>query len=90
MVDNNGVDPQDLQGEILELIGPDDEIIKYEILEFVSLSDQDYVICALVDGPEDEAYAFRMIQEGDQGYLQEISDEEEWQKVAEAWGEYEE
>jgi len=73
---------------ILELIDPEDGTRhRFEVLEMIVVDGMDYVICAPVDGEVDEAYAFRLVTEEDQPYLEDIPNEEEWDMVARAWEE---
>ncbi len=60
---------------------------RFEVLEMIVVDGMDYVICAPVDGEVDEAYAFRLVTEEDQPYLEDIPNEEEWDMVARAWEE---
>ena len=71
---------------ILELIDPEDgSRHRFEVLELVVVDDREYVICAPLEGDEDDAYAFRLIIDGDEEYLEDIFDEDEWNAVAAAW-----
>ncbi len=73
------------QEQVLTLIGDDGEEMQMEVLDFLSLAKGDYVVCAPIDGPEDEAYAFRVVEGDDETYLEDVVDENEWDEVVNAW-----
>ncbi len=85
MVDEPLSEPQELIGETIELIGPDDERLHYEVVDFLSIEDADYAICAPAEEEGADLYPFRIVVEDASVYLKEIEDEAEWERVAQAW-----
>ncbi len=78
---------QESEAQVLQIVDPEGEEIEMEVLEFLSLARGDYVVCAPVEGPADEAYAFRIVEGDEETYLEDVVDEDEWQEVVEAWQE---
>jgi uncharacterized protein YrzB (UPF0473 family) len=73
--------------EALRLIDEDGEEHEFFVLDVMETDEQDYVICVPAEGPEGEAYAFRMLEEDDDTYLEIIEDDEEFARVQRMWRE---
>jgi len=62
---------------------------EFEIINVLEVDDGEYAI--LVNLEDDQAIALRLERdEGGQEFLVEIDDDEEWDRVAKAWNEYQE
>ncbi len=93
MVDDKGKEEvPSSEDNVLILIDPDDGTEHpFEVLELIVVEGNEYVICAPLEGDDgDDAYAFRLVTQGDESYLEEISSEDEWNALAAAWEEAQE
>lgn len=63
------------------------EEVTFEVIDFIEVNDQEYVIAAMPDN-DDEAFILRVESddEGNETYIT-IDDDEEWEVVAEAYEE---
>ncbi len=60
---------------------------EFEILDVIEVDDSEYAILAGVES--DEAIALRVeVNDDGQQFLVDISDDQEWNRVAEAWEEH--
>lgn len=75
------------EGEILELVDDEGEEHAFQVLQQLMVGDQQYLICVSEHGPEDEAYAFRLMQGENETYLEELGDDEELAAVERMWQE---
>ncbi len=78
-------------GEVIELVDEDGGSHPFQILDLVSVDENQYLICTPLEEEEEheeeagEAFAFRVNEEEDETYLSEIEDEEEFAQVADEW-----
>ena len=89
-----GVPEEVREEDVLELLDEDGQTHEFHVLDVLMLGDRQYVICVpaeadtMVDRDEEEAteaFVFRMIEEDDETYLEEIEDEDEFKQVADTW-----
>ncbi len=72
---------------VLQLIDDEGEEHELHVLDVLETAERDYVICVPADGPEGEAYVFRMMEEDDDTYLEVIADDSEFAEVQRMWRE---
>ncbi len=75
------------EGEILELLDDEGEEHSFEVLQQLMIGDQQYLICIPEHGTDDEAYAFRLMHDEEETYLEELRDDEELAAVERMWQE---
>ena len=75
---------------LTERFGPDiiladdaDNEEHYRVLTEIEVDQQHYAILQLHGDPDEEAYLFRVFQEGDQIAVEDVEDDDEWERVAE-------
>lgn len=73
-----------------ERFGPDiiladdaDNEEHYRVLTEIEVDQQHYAILQLHGDPDEEAYLFRVFQDGDQIAVEDVEDDDEWERVAE-------
>jgi uncharacterized protein YrzB (UPF0473 family) len=74
--------------DIITLCSEDGEETTFEVLGVITVEDQDYAfLVPLDDEDSEEAYIFRIDKDGDEDILVEVEDDDEFEKVAQAWEE---
>lgn len=75
---------------LTERFGPDiiladdaDNEEHYRVLTEIEVDQQHYAILQLHGDPDEEAYLFRVFQDGDQIAVEDVEDDDEWERVAE-------
>lgn len=84
---NEGCDCEE-QGEIITLIDDDGAEKDFTVVDIIEMGDIEYAILLPVDEESDEAIILKFAEdeEGNE-ILIDIEDDEEWEKVADAWEE---
>lgn len=71
---------------IIELIGENGEIINVEFIATIKVEEQEYAIMhALDDSDDGDVIIMRMEKDGDEDYLVSIEDEDELERIFEAF-----
>lgn len=76
------------ESEVITLIDEDGEEKNFSVIDILELDGSEYAILLPVDEESDEAIILKFAED-DQGneILVDIEDDEEWEKVADAWEE---
>lgn len=71
-------------GPDIILVDDADEEEHYRVLTEMEVGEQHYAILQLHGDPDEEAYLFRVLPDGDQVAVEDVDDDDEWERVAEA------
>ncbi len=72
------------QEQFVEIYGEDGQVVKCEIYDVVDFEDKTYALLLPVgEEDEEEVIVMEYVEEGDDGYFQNIEDEAEFQRVCE-------
>ena len=76
---------EEMEQNIVEIQDEDGNITKCEIYDVVDFEEKTYALLLPVDDEEEEAelIVLEYIEEGDEGYFQNIDDEDEFNRVCE-------
>lgn len=76
---------QEMEQQFVEIYGEDGQIVKCEIYDVIDFEDKTYALLLPVTEDEEdddsEVIVMEYIEEGEDGYFQNIEDEEEFKKV---------
>ena len=76
---------QEMEQQFVEIYGEDGKIVKCEIYDVIDFEEKTYALLLPVDEDESdedaEVIVMEYIEEGEEGYFQNIDDEAEFQKV---------
>ena len=75
---------QELEQNYVEIIADNGEILKCEIYDVIDFEDKTYTLLLPIDEEgedETEVIVMEYVEEGEEGYFQNIDDEEEFQRV---------
>lgn len=76
---------QEMEQQFVEIYGEDGQIVKCEIYDVIDFEDKTYALLLPVTEDEEdddsEVIVMEYIEEGEDGYFQNIEDEEELKKV---------
>lgn len=77
---------QEMEQQFVEIYGEDGQIVKCEIYDVIDFEDKTYALLLPVTEDEEdddsEVIVMEYIEEGEDGYFQNIEDEEEFKKFA--------
>ncbi|MBN2797042.1 MAG: DUF1292 domain-containing protein [Clostridia bacterium] len=75
-----------MEENIIVLLDENGEEVAFEIIADFELNDQEYAVLAPVDGDDDEALIFKVIEQPDgEPILEYLTDEDEFEFVAKAY-----
>lgn len=76
---------QELEQQFVEIFGDDGQIVKCEIYDVIDFEEKTYALLLPVtedaEDEDSEVIVMEYVEEGDDGYFQNIDDEAEFQKV---------
>ena len=76
---------QEMEQQFVEIYGEDGKIVKCEIYDVIDFEEKTYALLLPVNGDESdedaEVIVMEYIEEGEEGYFQNIDDEAEFQRV---------
>ena len=76
---------QEMEQQFVEIYGEDGKIVKCEIYDVIDFEEKTYALLLPVDEDESdedaEVIVMEYIEEGEEGYFQNIDDEAEFQRV---------
>lgn len=76
------------ENENLVLIDEDGNEVEFAFIGSLESEENEYVVLSPVNGEDiDEIIIFKVEKEGEEEFLVEIEDDEEWEKVADLWDE---
>lgn len=74
------------ENDIIELTGEDGEVINVEFIATIKVEEQEYAIMHSVEESDDgDVIIMRMEKDGDEDYLVSIDDEDELERIFEAF-----
>ncbi len=79
----------EVENTVIETIDDNGDVVKFELLDVIEVEEQEYGILFPLDengeydeDEESEAFAMRLMKEGDGYYFERIEDDAEFQRVA--------
>lgn len=76
------------ENENLVLIDEDGNEVEFGFIGSLESEGNEYVVLSPIEGEEiDEIIIFKVDRDGEEEFLVEIEDDEEWEKVADLWDE---
>lgn len=76
------------ENENLILIDEDGNEVEFGFIGSLESEEKEYVVLSPINGEDiDEIIIFKVEKEGEEEFLVEIEDDDEWEKVADLWDE---